>query len=104
MAGIQHNIGMPVNQGMMSSLTPMQLLQQQQQQQQMPHQQSPHLGGIQNVGGVSIPSNPAAEQQKIDHIGKVKNLLWPLKENLASCFKSGAQNFYANGMIDFGTL
>lgn len=28
-------------------------------------------------------ANPAAEQQKLDHIGKVKNLLWPLKESLA---------------------
>jgi len=135
MAGMQHNIGMAVNnQGGMMNLTPMQqqLLQQQQQQsgnaqQQMLHnqqqpqqtvlgQQSVNLGGqITNVAtGVPNPSIPnptvggqgnvAAEQQKLDHIGKVKNLLWPLKESLANCFKSGAQNFFQNGMIDFGTL
>ena len=99
---MQHNIGMPVNQGMniisqggMTQQQQMQqqLLQQQQQQQQqqaqqqMLHnqqqqpQQSVNLGGIQNVGGVPNPStgiqqsNPAAEQQKLDHIGKVNKFL-----------------------------
>ena len=92
-----HMTGMP-NQGMMN-LTPLQqqqLLQQQQQQQaaannnpqqMLQHQQQPQPVPNQQVApNPNMPNpaapNPAAEQQKLDHIAKVKTLLWPLKESL----------------------
>lgn len=92
-----HMSGMS-NQGMMN-LTPLQqqqLLQQQQQQQQQatnPQQMVQHPQPVVNQQQVAAnpntllnpavaPQNPPAEQQKVDHIAKVKTLIWPLKESL----------------------
>jgi hypothetical protein len=53
------------------------------QQQQIIHQQ-PQQG--QQPQTAAPAANPGADQQKLDHVAKVKSLLWPLKENLAvSC-------------------
>ncbi len=92
------------NQGMMN-MTPMQqqIMQQQQQvqqqqppniqQQQMMHQQQqqqmqqqpvPNLQ--QQAGPGGAPATQNADQNKVDHIGKVKTLLYPLKESLAVGF------------------
>ncbi|XP_057372590.1 mediator of RNA polymerase II transcription subunit 29-like [Daphnia carinata] len=117
-----HMSGMS-NQGAMMNMTPLQqqqLLQQQQQQQQqapgnnnpqqmLQHQQQQPLVPTQQVAAnPSMPnptaSHPTTEQQKLDHIAKVKTLLWPLKESLITSFKTAAQNFNQNGMIDFGTM
>merc|ERR1712136_361120 len=86
MAGLHLTGPMPnMNQGMLS------------QQQQHQLQQSV-------MNAVNQPANPnsAADHQKLDHIAKVKNLLWPLKESLATGMKNAAQNFFHNGMIDNG--
>jgi hypothetical protein len=87
------------NQGMMN-LTPLQqqqLLQQQQQQQQQattnnnPQPMLQHQQQAQPVPNQQVATNPnmpnpaapnPAEQQKLDHVAKVKTLLWPLKESL----------------------
>ena len=64
-----------------------QMIQQQtpsnQQQQQIIHQQ-PQQG--QQPQPAAPTANPGADQQKLDHVAKVKSLLWPLKENLAVSF------------------
>ena len=116
-----------MNQSQMN-LTPLQqqqLVQQQQAsanpQQILQHQQQTP---VPNPNPAAAIPNPGAEQQKLDHIAKVKTLIWPLKESLIviiimcslqqvlfifflllqSSIKTAAQNFNQNGLIDFGTM
>ena len=94
MAGLHLTGPMPnMNQGMLSQQQQHQL-QHQAQQHQLQQQQLLQAGNPQQqqqqqqqsvMNAVNQPANPnsAADHQKLDHIAKVKNLLWPLKESLA---------------------
>jgi hypothetical protein len=65
------------------------------QQQQQPQQQSSQQQGQQSGG-----SNAGSE--RYDHIGRVRNLVWQMKESLANLMKVAGSNINHNSQIDSG--
>jgi len=106
---MQPIVNQGMNQGMITQQQQHQMQHQAQIQQQQliqsgnPQQQVQHQ---QQQPAINQSANPNStiDHQKLDHIAKVKNLLWPLKESLAMGMKNAAQNFFHNGMIDIGTM
>ncbi|CAO1412049.1 unnamed protein product [Diamesa serratosioi] len=74
-------------------------------------QPSPQMLQNMNLPQMNVPpqQNQVANQQqtvqqKDDNLSKAKNLIQPLRESLASIFRSAAQLLQHNNMTDVGTI
>ena len=87
LTGPMPNVNQGMNQGMIAQQQQHQMQHQAQLQQQLlqagnPQQQQQQQSVMSGVNQ-SVNPNSATDHHKLDHIAKVKNLLWPLKESLA---------------------